>query len=391
MIRKGTFKDTLNRLRHAVCAFGLLICFAAVPVHGHEVHMLSYNNVGWTDQNLAGVSPNSGVAAYFTTPNDQQHVFYLGGFPSTHVHQLFYNGNDWADEDLTVETGAPAARGGTITGFSVQNYSYVYYTDYASSHLHQMLYNNIDWTDIDLTAITGGPAAWAGSVVAFTTTPALHIFYMDMATQHIHQIFNTNGTNWQDQDLTDITDGTLGSFAHEVMAGFNIGNYSYLYFVSQADGHVHQFLYNNSNWSDEDLTALTKSSPSQSESHSVAALVIPGTKKLRVYLQAANDHILQLASTNNLKWSSSDLTKKAKGPLPDTGTSIVGFATAPNNQLHIYYVSGNDVNQLFLPTPSTVWQNEDLTAETNGGLAIAYDGIAGFSLQNLQYVFYVAN
>ncbi len=49
------------------------------------------------------------------------------------------------------------------------------------------------------------------------------------------------------------------------------------------------------------------------------------------------------------------------------------------------------MNQLFLPTPSTVWQNEDLTAETNGGLAIAYDGIAGFSLQNLQYVFYVAN
>ena len=385
-------KTTLNRLRHAVCALELLIFLAAVPAHGQEVHMLSYNNVGWTDQNLAGVSPNSGVAAYFTTPNDQQHVFYFGGFPSTHVHQLFYNGTNWADEDLTTETGAPAARGGAITGFSVQNYSYVYYVDYVSAHLHQMLYNNVHWTDIDLTAITGGPAAWAGNLVAFTTTPALHIFYMDMATQHIHQIFNTTGTNWQDQDLTDITGGTLGSFANiDGMAGFNIGNFSYLYFVSQADGHVHQFLYNNSNWSDEDLTALTKSSPSQSESHSVAAFVIPGTKKLRVYLQAANDHILQLASTNNLEWSSSDLTKKAKGPLPDTGTSIVGFATTPNKQLHVYYVSGNDVNQLFLPTPSTAWQNEDLTAETDGGLAHANAGIAGFSLQNLQYVFYVAN
>jgi len=130
----------------------------------------------------------------------------------------------------------------------------------------------------------------------FHDNPGIAHLLHGYATQHIHQIFNTNGTNWQDQDLTDITGGTLG-LCSRGMAGFNIGNYSYLYFVSQADGHVHQFLYNNSNWSDEDLTALTKSSPSQSESHSVAALVIPGTKKLRVYLQAANDHILQLAST----------------------------------------------------------------------------------------------
>jgi len=59
MIRKGTFKDTLNRyVMPSVHSAPDLFCRGAV--HGQEVHMLSYNNVGWTDQNLAGVSPNSG-------------------------------------------------------------------------------------------------------------------------------------------------------------------------------------------------------------------------------------------------------------------------------------------------------------------------------------------
>jgi hypothetical protein len=392
MFCKIAYRDTAWRQAIAVWLLMTLVSLATGRCYSQEVHMLFYNNANWTDQNLNGVSPNAGVAAFVTTPNDQQHVYYMGGFPSTHVHQLFYNGKNWADEDLTAETGAPDARGGAITGFSVQNFTYVYYVDKFNSHVHQLLYNNIAWADADLTSITGGPSAWDGDLVAFTTTPALHIFYMDAETQHIHQIFNTTGTNWQDQDLTEITGGTLGSYSSiDGMAGFNIDNFSYLYFVSQADGHVHQFLYNNSNWSDQDLTALTKSSPSQNLSHSVAAFVIPGTNKLRVYLQAENDHILQLASTNNLKWNSSDLTKKTKGPLPDTGTSIAGFATTPNKQLHIYYASGSDVNQLFLPTPSTTWQNEDLTAETKGGAAHANDGVAGFSLQNLQYLFYVAN
>jgi hypothetical protein len=37
MIRKTTCKDNLNRLRHAVCAFGLLLSLAALPAYGQYV------------------------------------------------------------------------------------------------------------------------------------------------------------------------------------------------------------------------------------------------------------------------------------------------------------------------------------------------------------------
>jgi hypothetical protein len=388
MIRKTTYKDNLNRLRHAVCAFGLLISLAALPAFGQQIHQLSYNNSNWADQNLLGAQtdPNTGIAAFVTTPNDGPHSYYLAS--NDHVHQLFFNGVSWSDEDLTTETGAPAAIAkSAVAGFSVQNFQYVYNIG-SDQHLHQLLYNNSAWADSDLTAITGGPlSSTATQLVAFTTgSPAVHVYYM-ASDGHIHQTFNTTGSNWQDQDLTALSGGPSSNGVW--MAGFNIANFQYVYYVANT-GHVHQLLYNNSSWADEDLTALT-ATPSVAPGSGVAALVIPGSKKLRVYLIANNDHVLQLSSTNNHVWTSADLTKKTKGPLADAANGIAGFATTPNNQLHIFYVSGNHVNQLFLPTPATKWQNEDLTVLTNGGAANGISGIAGFSLQNFQYVYYAAN
>jgi hypothetical protein len=388
MFRKIACKDTLHRLRRAACAFGLLISLAGLPAYGQQIHQLSYNNASWMDQNLFGAQtdPHTGIAAFVTTPNNGPHTYYLAN--NDHVRQLFYNGVSWSDEDLTLETGAPSAIAkSAVTGFSLQNFQYVYYIG-SDQHLHQFYYNNSVWVDSDLTALAGGPlSSSATQLVAFTTgSPALHVYYMAW-DGHIHQTYATTGSNWQDQDLTVSSGGASGNGVW--MAGFNIANFQYVYYVANT-GHVHQLLYNNANWTDEDLTALT-ATPSVAPGSGVAALVVPGSKKLRVYLIASNNHILQLASTNNKKWTSSDLTKKTKGPLADAANAIVGFATTPNNQLHVYYVSGNHVNQLFLPTPATKWQNEDLTMKANGGLANGTSGLAGFSLQNFQYVFYAAN
>jgi hypothetical protein len=208
-----------------------------------------------------------------------------------------------------------------------------------------------------------------------------------MATnRHINQLFNT-GTTWTNEDLTAETGGALANGVG--MSGVNVQNFQFVYYVATT-GDVHQLFYNNANWADEDLTTLTNTLPAAPGS-GVTALVVPGSKKLRVYMIASNDHVLQLASTLSKKWSGSDLTKKTKGPLANPANGMVGFATTPNNQLHVFYLSGNHVNQLFLPTPATKWSNQDLTALISGGLANGTSGMAGFSVQNFQYVFYVAN
>ena len=386
MTSKAIYPRDKSRLPRVACAVGLFLSLAALPAFGQQVHQLSYNGSTWVDAQLPGVQTYvfSQIASILTTPNRQTHVYYFGGSPY-HLHQLFYNGTNWSDEDLTAETGAAQPNEYAVSAFSVGNYQYVYYTD-LNYDLHQLLYNNSDWTDTDLTKIVGGPQAF-GQLVAFTTSPAVHVFYKDVNTGHIHQIFNTTGTNWQDQDLTITTGGA--SADGNAMTGFHIGNQQYIYFLDDA-GHVHQFLYNNLDWADEDLTVLTGSLPS-ANGNNLNAFVLPGTKQLRVYVQAENNHILQLASTNNVKWTSSDLTKRTKTPPAFPGTSIDAFTTA-NNQLQVCYFSKQGhLDQFLLPSHATTWQNVDLTVESGNGGVTPQGGIAALSSQNLLSIYFLGD
>jgi hypothetical protein len=384
------YRSFTFRLFFAACGMGLLISLVARPLHAQYVHQLSYNGSHWTDQNLGGAAVETngtGIAAFDTTPNDQTHVYYSSptGYAIDDVHQLFFNGFNWADQDLTLLTSAPANFSwySQKSGFSVGNYQYVYYI--TGGEVHQMLYDNSGWTDTNLTNLAGvTDYADDGGLLAFTTTPALHVYFVAHYGV-IHQLFSPDGVTWQDVDLTYVAN-TYSCACW--MSGFNIGNLQYLY-VLDVVGHIHQLFYNNSTWSDQDLTALTKTPPASFNS-GVEAVVIPGTNKIRLYFTAVHGgHLMQLASNTSGKWSSTDLTKKSKGPIPNQSNQILAFTSNPNNEVNVYYVSGNDVNRLSQPTPTT-WSNEDLTALTDGGLATPTNGLAGFSVNNNQYVFYVA-
>lgn len=360
---------------------------ATPSAFGQQVHELFYDNSIWTDQNPEGATTifNGPLAAFQTTPNDQTHVYYLAA-SNSHVHQLFYNGTSWADDDLTVLSGGPTASG-AVSGFSVGNFQYVYYVSKKSpQHVHQLLYNNVGWADSDLTALSGAKtnAINTYGVVAFTTSPALHVYYQQLPTGDIHQLYSTNGTTWQDQDLTTLTGGPA---PFVLWAGFNIGNLQYVYY-QDLNYDLHQMYYNNSSWSDSDLTATTKTA--QPSVYPETAFVIPGTKKMRLYYASeATHHLIQLASTNGKTWASIDLTKKSKGPIPDASSPILAYVTTPNDELHVFYESGSHINQIFQPT-TTTYANQDLTKLTNGGIAEQFTRMAGFSQQNFQYVFYVA-
>ena len=65
------------------------------------------------------------------------------------------------------------------------------------------------------------------------------------------------------------------------------------------------------------------------------------------------------------------------------------YATTPNDEVHLFYTSNSHVDQLFQPN-ATTWVYEDLTCRGTGALTDPYSGLAGFSLQNEQFVFYQA-
>jgi len=383
MIRKAT----LHRLRRAVFTFGLLISFAALPVLGQQVHQLFYNNSNWADQNLNGsiTDTSTGVGA-LTTPNNGLHVFYLSN--TGNVHQLYNVGGGWTDENLTAETGgSPANSISNVVGFSNQNFQYVFYIG-VDFNVHELLYNNSNWTDTNLTAVYGIPTSDGVQLTAFATpNNGLHVYYVTPGP-HVIQTYNV-GNGWQFEDLTAETGAPQP--AGRSLTGFSVANLQYVYYVASG-GDVHQLYYNNSKWTDEDVTGLANAVPSPMYPNgAVTAMVVPGSTKLRVYYIGTNNHVIQLASTNNKKWTSADLTKKTKGPLANASNGAVAFATTPNNQTHVFYVAGNHVNQLFLPTPSTKWSNTDLTASVGGGLADYAAEMSGFAIANEQYVYYVAH
>jgi hypothetical protein len=370
----------------------LLITFTlmvvALQAQGQQVHQLFYNNSNWADANLDGslTSPNTGVGAFTTTPNNSQHVFYISN--TGDVHQLYNVGGGWTDQNLTAQTGGvPANSNSNVVGFSNQNLQYVFYIG-ADFNVYELVYNNSDWSYTNLCVAYGIPIAEGAQITAFATSDnSLHVYYVTPEA-HVIQTYNV-GNGWEYQDLTAQTGGPQAQGRY--LTGFSIANLQYLYYVAFG-GDVHQLFYNNAKWTDEDITALAKAAPSpQYPDGGISAMLVPGTKKLRVYYIGTNNHLIQLGSTNNKKWTGADLTKKTKGPLADPSNGIVAFATTPNNQIHLFYASGGHVNQLFLPTPATKWSNSDLTALTHGGLASYSGEMSGFSIANEQYVYYIAH
>jgi hypothetical protein len=402
MVRKASSKDVhTETMRESgrrwfltVELLGVMIFLSALPGFGPQVHELSYNNSFWMDESLNGSAAGTArlpMAAFRTTPKDQTHVYYVSAGQTPHIHQLFFNGSSWTDTDLTALTGAPFADQSTgVAGFSVANYQYIYYlaTDPINNpnlHVHQLRYNNVRWVDSDLNALSGTSSIAAFSyLVAFTTTPVLHVYYVSAGPiPHIHQLFSNSGATWQDQDLTAITGGGSPAYA---LDGVNIGNLQYVYWTDRVTGHLHQLYYNNSSWSDTDITALTKIRLGLIQ----AAFVIPGTQDLRVYcLNATGKAILQLASPNNGNWKVTNLTQKSKGKPPDNNGAVFAFATTPNNEIHVFYVYESQVYQIYQPTPTT-WENESLTMLGNGGFVAWSTGLSGFSVENYQYLYYIA-
>jgi hypothetical protein len=153
---------------------------------------------------------------------------------------------------------------------------------------------------------------------------------------------------------------------------------------------VHEFFYNNIRWADADLTQLSKTAPLQPfVQNNMAAVAIPGTKKLRVYFLSNANHVMQLGSSNNTTWSGSDLTKLTKSAAASPYTDFCASVDPTNKQVSVYYESGGHVNHMI--QYSSGWENEDLTLLTGGPIEFPLTGIAGFSLNGGRYLFYNAS
>jgi hypothetical protein len=364
----------------------------AIPaVAQYHIHELYYNNAYWADTDLTAATGGPGLsqlaiaplAAFYTTPNNQLHVYYP--FTDQHVHQLYNNGRSWTDEDLTAATGgATIALFGPLSGFSIGNAQYVYFCG-ADGAVHQYAYGaygaNPDWNWIDTRLPMGNDACGAGPV-AFATTPndQLHVYYVGNNAS-VHQLY-FNGLWWSNENLTQEINGA-GNPGNSLY-GFANGNFQYVYFQS-SDAHIHEYSYVD-NWADTDLTVAAGGVPS-SLCEGMAAFVVPGTTQKEVYYGDPNCQDLHRMTFQNNEWTDTDLSTIIGGaPLVNIGFLMFGFATPGNDQLHIYLTLDNSVFLSQLYFNGAAWFDEQLPSV--GGFATAE---AGFAIGNLQHVYYFSD
>jgi hypothetical protein len=317
------------------------------------------------------------------------HVYFVDSNVQ-HVHQLYNNGTSWSDSDLTASTGGPTASAYGITGFSIGNLQYVFYQG-SDSHVHELNYNNVNWTDQDLTALVGRTLAGGGPILAFATKPnnQFHVYYQDSSSLHLHQLY-FNGTSWSDSDLTSIIGGAYCYTSW--IAGFAVGNLQHVFcpgfgkYSNNLDMlHIY---YNNSTWVYEDVTFQAGGSQTPMNLGSgVAAFKVPNANQFEVFGITDDTHFNRYYHVvKPAQWIDQDLTNNIGAPSDGQFGGIVAFPTTPNNQYHMYYAPSTEVYQIYYN--GLAWSIEDLTG--GAGQADDNSGMAGFSIGNLQHVFYMS-
>jgi len=375
----------------------MFLSFTQLPAYADHIHHLWYNNSDWQDQDLTTLtnggipSAYGAIAAFRTTPNNQLHVYYADE-NTWHMHQLYYNGKTWSDDDLTSYTGGPQAIPYGISGFSIGNLQYVFYVSNPDYHVHEISYNNADWSDQDLTGLVGGNQANPQPILAFATKPnnQFHLYYQDLTTLHMYQLY-FNGTSWTYQDLTSILGGAY-CFRSEWIAGFASGNLQHLFCMGYGkysnNLDLLHIYYNNSTWVYEDVTVKSGAAP-MDQYAAVAGFNVPSAKTMEVYgITDSGDFNQFTHLTGPARWNDYDMTNFLGVPGDSEPGGIVGFVT-PGNQYHIYYAPEAPYSEVYqLYYNGDAWTVDDLT---NGeGDADPTSGMAGFAIGNLQHVFYMS-
>jgi len=367
-----------------------LLMLTQLPAYADHIHHLWYNNSNWHDQDLTaktngGIATSGGGVAAFSTPGGQFHVYYVDSTYS-HLHQLYYNGSSWSDQDLTGLTGGPTAYPYNVTGFAVGNYQYVYYIG-TDNHVHETYYVD-NWADIDLTAGLEANLASPISLVAFSAPKGvIWVFYQDMNTLGDY-VFNFNGTVWSYQQITN--SGVYGAYCEAVWAtGFEEGSRGpYLFcpgYVDSSQLNLLQFsLAGGATWEVADITETLNELKLGT---GIAGYKI-GSGEIAVVAETDDTHIHQYWAVRyrgEWDWDDMDMTAGYGAPADPYSGQIVAFVT-PGDQQHIYYAPSTEVYQLYYN--GSTWQVEDLT--NGAGNADANSGMAGFPIGNKQHVFYMS-
>ncbi len=363
----------------------------------------------WVDNDLTrfagGARANGFALDGYSEGDGSQHVNFID--ESGHVHELYRSPDpaaQWADNDLTVLTGAPPA---DVDGFALDGYSqgdgsqhvnFVNFTDPAlNQHVHE-LYRSPDpaaqWADNDLTVLTGGTRTPAGGgLYGYSQGDgSQHVNFTD-GSAHVHELYRSPdpAAQWVDNDLTVLTGAPLTDSS---LVGYSQGDGSQHVNFIDANQHVHE-LYRSpdpaAQWVDNDLTKFAGGTPAEINASGPYGYS-QGDGSQHVNFIDANQHVHELYRSPDpaAQWADNDLTKFAGGTPAKVTSELVGYLQGDGSQ-HVNFIDADGhVHELYRsPDPAAQWVDNDLTKFAGGTPALtgSLDGyLQGDGSQHVNFI-----
>jgi hypothetical protein len=367
-----------------------------IGVDGH-VHEFYVGAGTWQYNDLSAAAGATGflpgwespLDGYATASNEQQYVNYIGA--DGHVHELVYTKiGGWQHNDLSAAAGAAGflpRPGSPLDGYATawNEQQHVNYIG-ADGHVHELVYyNNAGWQHNDLSvaaAATGSSLPGYGSPLdgyATDWNQQQHVNYIG-ADGHVHELVYYNNAGWQHNDLSAAATATgslpgygspLDGYATDWNSGQHV-NYT------DANGHVHELAYSNSNgWQHDDLSASAGGTGSPSGPGSrLDGYATDWNSGQHVNYTDANGQVHELANTNGSGWQLNDLTTLAGQngfgfftfPGAVAASPLAGDGTDWNSGQHVTYIDVDghvrDLNNSAAngSGPNGGWEENDLTA-----------------------------
>jgi hypothetical protein len=373
-----------------------------VDNNGH-VRELFFDGSTWHDNDLfdspisAGELPSNWAASmnaidgYPTDWNNQQHVNYIGAGDG-HVHELFFDGSTWHDNDLFKLAGIATDSQGnnntvgnnnTLEGYPTpwnqqQHVNYIGEDD----HVHELFFDGSTWHDNDLFKLAGIPQA------SVAINSALDSYAGPDQQQHVNYIGQGgvvnelffDGNSWHSNDLFELAGNIPGSFLgpiYNALNGYAGPNQQQHVNWVDGNGHVRELFFDGSTWHDNDLF---KSPISAGELPSNAAANIstsalhgyagPNQQQHVHYIGATDSHVHELFFDGST-WHDNDLFKLAGNPQAQVVAinsalySYLGPETSlpilpPVVQQHVNYVTP-DGHAHELVFDGSSWHDNDLS------------------------------
>ncbi len=287
-----------------------------------------------------------GLSAFSITPTNApfaSNVVYVGA--DSHVHKIRFSYKiPESDQDLTLLGGGPPVYPGAIVGMVTKpnNQIHVFYQELNTLDLHQLFFNGSSWSDEDLTSALGGAYCTPGWIAGFARANEQHIFCAGYAQNSnsldmLHFYYNNN--NWLVEDLTYASDGNAGTpmQSGSGVSAFNVpgANQLEVYGVT-TDAHVHRYYHlgyklgHPARWYDEDLSA--EGAPNDYQIGGMVSFPTTPNNQFHVFY-APDNNVYQLFNPGT-GWQVENITGIGQA---DNVGRMAGFAVG--NEQHVFYIS----------------------------------------------------